>query len=77
MYLDRDLRRVRPVLASSPRRSSLRTSSRPTPQGVLLLVLGTLAVIAEWSQRTGLVTFEPSPARIAVGNPTRQLSLAG
>jgi ABC-2 type transport system permease protein len=39
-----------------------------TPQGLLLPVLGILAVTAEWSQRTGLVTFtlEPSRARIAV-----------
>lgn len=39
-----------------------------TPQGFLLPVLGILAVTAEWSQRTGLVTFtlEPSRARIAV-----------
>ncbi len=39
-----------------------------TPQSLLLPVLGILAVTAEWSQRTGLVTFtlEPSRARIAV-----------
>lgn len=38
-----------------------------TPQGILLPVLGILAVTAEWSQRTGLVTFtlEPSRARVA------------
>ena len=38
-----------------------------TPQGFLLPVLGILAVTAEWSQRTGLVTFtlEPSRARVA------------
>ena len=38
-----------------------------TPQGFLLPVLGILEVTAEWSQRTGLVTFtlEPSRARIA------------
>jgi ABC-2 type transport system permease protein len=39
-----------------------------TPQSILLPVLGILAVTAEWSQRTGLVTFtlEPSRIRIAV-----------
>ena len=39
-----------------------------TPQSLLLPVLGILAVTAEWSQRTGLVTFtlEPSRARVAV-----------
>lgn len=39
-----------------------------TPQSILLPVLGILAVTAEWSQRTGLVTFtlEPSRSRIAV-----------
>jgi ABC-2 type transport system permease protein len=39
-----------------------------TPQSILLPVLGILAVTAEWSQRTDLVTFtlEPSRARIAV-----------
>jgi ABC-2 type transport system permease protein len=39
-----------------------------TPQSILLPVLGILAVTAEWSQRTGLVTFtlEPSRGRIAV-----------
>ena len=39
-----------------------------TPQSLLLPVLGILAVTAEWSQRTGLVTFtlEPSRARTAV-----------
>ncbi|WBQ08382.1 ABC transporter permease [Kribbella sp. CA-293567] len=39
-----------------------------TPQSILLPVLGILAVTAEWSQRTGLVTFtlEPSRARVAV-----------
>ncbi len=39
-----------------------------TPQSILLPVLGILAVTAEWSQRTGLVTFtlEPSRLRIAV-----------
>lgn len=38
-----------------------------TPQGLLLPVLGILAVTSEWSQRTGLVTFtlEPSRARVA------------
>jgi ABC-2 type transport system permease protein len=38
------------------------------PQSILLPVLGILAVTAEWSQRTGLVTFtlEPSRIRIAV-----------
>lgn len=39
-----------------------------TPQSILLPVLGILAVTAEWSQRTGLVTFtlEPSRGRVAV-----------
>ncbi|WP_410791200.1 ABC transporter permease [Kribbella sp. C-35] len=39
-----------------------------TPQSILLPVLGILAVTAEWSQRTGLVTYtlEPSRIRIAV-----------
>ena len=39
-----------------------------TPQSLLLPVLGILAVTAEWSQRTGLVTFtlEPNRARTAV-----------
>jgi len=39
-----------------------------TPQSILLPVLGILAVTAEWSQRTGLVTFtlEPSRLRVAV-----------
>ncbi len=43
-----------------------------TPQSLLLPVLGILAVTAEWSQRTGLVTFtlEPSRARIAVAKLT-------
>lgn len=38
-----------------------------TPLGVLLPVLGILAVTTEWSQRTGLVTFtlEPRRSRIA------------
>jgi ABC-type transport system involved in multi-copper enzyme maturation permease subunit len=37
------------------------------PQGVLLPVLGILAVTSEWSQRTGLVTFtlEPRRGRVA------------
>ena len=39
-----------------------------TPQSLLLPVLGILAVTAEWTQRTGLVTFtlEPSRTRVAV-----------
>jgi ABC-2 type transport system permease protein len=39
-----------------------------TPQGFLLPVLGILTVTAEWTQRTGLVTFtlEPSRGRIVV-----------
>ena len=39
-----------------------------TPQGILLPVLGILAITTEWSQRTGLVTFtlEPNRGRIAV-----------
>jgi hypothetical protein len=39
-----------------------------TPQGILLPVLGILAITSEWSQRTGLVTFtlEPSRARVVV-----------
>ena len=34
-----------------------------TPQSLLLPVLGILAVTAEWSQRTGLVTFTLEPSR--------------
>ncbi|MGH3446031.1 MAG: ABC transporter permease [Nocardioidaceae bacterium] len=34
-----------------------------TPQGLLLPVLGILAVTSEWSQRTGLVTFTLEPSR--------------
>ena len=43
-----------------------------TPQSLLLPVLGILAVTAEWSQRTGLVTFtlEPNRARTAVAKLT-------
>ena len=37
-----------------------------TPQGLLLPVLGILAVTAEWSQRTGLVTFTLEPSRLRV-----------
>ncbi|GAA1520157.1 ABC transporter permease [Kribbella lupini] len=37
-----------------------------TPQSILLPVLGILAVTAEWSQRTGLVTFTLEPSRIRV-----------
>ncbi|HET7305812.1 MAG TPA: ABC transporter permease [Segeticoccus sp.] len=36
------------------------------PQGVLLPVLGILAVTSEWSQRTGLVTFTLEPRRMRV-----------
>lgn len=37
------------------------------PQGILLPILGILAVTTEWSQRTGLVTFtlEPRRSRVA------------
>ncbi len=43
-----------------------------TPQSLLLPVLGILAVTAEWSQRTGLVTFtlEPNRARTAIAKLT-------
>ncbi len=37
------------------------------PQGILLPVLGIMAVTAEWSQRTGLVTFTLEPRRVRVG----------
>lgn len=39
-----------------------------TPQGILLPVLGILAVTSEWGQRTGLVTFtlEPHRGRIVI-----------
>lgn len=37
-----------------------------TPQGFLLPVLAILAVTAEWSQRTGLVTFTLEPSRMRV-----------
>jgi len=37
-----------------------------TPQGVLLPVMAILAVTAEWSQRTGLVTFTLEPSRMRV-----------
>ncbi len=37
-----------------------------TPQGMLLPVLGILAVTAEWSQRTGLVTFTQEPNRLRI-----------
>lgn len=36
------------------------------PQGLLLPVLAILAVTAEWSQRTGLVTFTLEPSRMRV-----------
>ena len=37
------------------------------PQALLLPVLGVLAATAEWSQRTGLVTFTLEPRRLRVG----------
>lgn len=37
-----------------------------TPQGLLLPVLGILAITSEWSQRTGLVTFTLEPNRSRV-----------
>ncbi|MFK4084808.1 ABC transporter permease [Kribbella sp. NPDC020789] len=37
-----------------------------TPQSILLPVLGILAVTAEWSQRTGLVTFTLEPSRLRI-----------
>lgn len=37
-----------------------------TPQGFLLPVMAILAVTAEWSQRTGLVTFTLEPSRMRV-----------
>ena len=37
-----------------------------TPQGFLLPVMAILAVTAEWSQRTGLVTFTLEPSRLRV-----------
>lgn len=37
------------------------------PQSILLPILGVLAVTAEWSQRTGLVTFSMEPRRSRVG----------
>lgn len=37
------------------------------PQAILLPILGIMAVTAEWSQRTGLVTFTLEPHRARVG----------
>lgn len=36
------------------------------PQGILLPILGVMTVTAEWSQRTGLVTFTLEPRRLRV-----------
>lgn len=37
-----------------------------TPQGLLLPILGILAVTSEWSQRTGLITFTLEPSRLRI-----------
>ncbi len=47
------------------------------PQGILLPILGILAVTSEWSQRTGLVTFtlEPSRGRVITAKVIATLTL--
>ena len=45
-----------------------------TPQGFLLPVMAILAVTAEWSQRTGLVTFTLEPSRMRVAAAIKHTS---